>query len=59
LDAPWVKRVSEYVQTQHHTVMVDSTELIENLLVPLYAHDVPLHLGQIETSLYLLFKTMK
>jgi asparagine synthase (glutamine-hydrolysing) len=59
LDAPWVKRVSEYVGTQHHTVMVDSRELVENLLVPLYAHDVPTTLGQLETSLYLLFKAMK
>lgn len=58
LDEPWVKRVSEYVGTQHHTITMDTPELIENLLVPLYAHDLP-SIGQLETSLYLLFKAMK
>jgi asparagine synthase (glutamine-hydrolysing) len=58
LDGPWVQRVSEHVGTQHHTIMVDTPELVENLLVPMRAHDLPT-IGQIETSLYLLFKTMK
>lgn len=58
LDAPWVERVSEYVGTQHHTIMVDASTLVENLLVPLYAHDVPTA-GQMTSSLYLLFKAMK
>jgi asparagine synthase (glutamine-hydrolysing) len=58
LDAPWVKRVSEYVDTQHHTITVDNPELLENILVPMYMHDFPGY-GQIETSMYLLFKAMK
>ncbi len=58
LDEPWVKRVSEHAGTQHHTIMVDSSELLENLLVPMYAHDMP-GFGQMETSIYLLFKAMK
>ncbi|GHO85821.1 asparagine synthase (glutamine-hydrolyzing) [Dictyobacter formicarum] len=58
LDGPWVTRVSEHAMTRHHTVTVDTPELLENLLVPLYAHDVPT-MGQIETSLYLIFKAMK
>ncbi|GCE28957.1 asparagine synthetase B [Dictyobacter alpinus] len=58
LDAPWVKRVAEYTRTRHHTITVDTPELLDNLLVPLYAHDVP-GMGQIETSLYLIFKAMK
>lgn len=58
LDAPWVQRVSEYVRTEHHTVVVHPSELIENVLVPLYAHDYPT-LGQATSSLYLLFKAMK
>jgi asparagine synthase (glutamine-hydrolysing) len=58
LDAPWVKRVSEYVGTQHHEVLVDTPELVENLLMPMRAHDWPA-IGQLEASLYLLFKTMK
>jgi asparagine synthase (glutamine-hydrolysing) len=58
LDAPWVQRVSEHVGTQHHTLMIDTPELVKNMLVPLRAHDVPA-MGQMETSLYLLFKFMK
>ena len=58
LDAPWVKRVSEHAGTQHHTLTVDTPELIENLLVPLRAHDLPTQ-GQMNASLYLLCKTMK
>ena len=58
LDAPWVQRVSEYAHTRHHTVTVGTPELIENFLVQVYAHDAPA-LGQLETSLYLLFRTVK
>ncbi len=58
LDAPWVQRVADYAQTEHHTITIDTPELIENLFVPLHAHDFPT-MGQLETSLYLLFKAMK
>jgi asparagine synthase (glutamine-hydrolysing) len=58
LDSPWAKRVSEHVGTQHHTIMVDTSELIENLLVSMYAHDMP-RIGQMDTSLYLFCKAMK
>lgn len=58
LDAPWVQRVSEHVGTIHHTLTLDTPELVENLLVPLRAHDLP-SMGQMETSLYLLCKYMK
>lgn len=58
LDGPWVTRVAEHAQTEHHTIMIDTPELLENMLEPVYAHDVPA-MGQIETSLYLIFKAMK
>jgi asparagine synthase (glutamine-hydrolysing) len=58
LDTPWVKHVSEYVGSRHHTITLDTPELLDNLLVPMYAHDHPAY-GQIETSMYLLFKAMK
>lgn len=57
LDAPWVKRVSDYVQTDHHQIMLDSEELVENFLAPLRARDLP-GIGEMETSLYLLFREM-
>ena len=58
MDAPWVKRVSEYMGTNHQTVTLDTPELIENMLVPLHAYDLPAT-GEIDTSLYLLFREMK
>lgn len=58
LDAPWVKRVSEYAGTEHHTIVVDTPELIDALLVPMRAFDFPVG-GQVHASLYLLFKAMK
>lgn len=58
LDAPWVQRMAEHVGSQHHTIMLDTPELVENLLVPMRAHDIP-SLGQMETSLYLLCKAIK
>jgi asparagine synthase (glutamine-hydrolyzing) len=58
LDAPWVERVSQYIGTQHHNIIVHTPELLDNILVPMYAHDHPAY-GQIETSMYLLFKAMK
>jgi asparagine synthase (glutamine-hydrolysing) len=58
LDAPWVERVSNYVQSNHQTIVVDTPELLDSFLVPMRAHDLP-GMGQVETSLYLLFKGMK
>ncbi len=58
LDAPWVERVSKYLNTVHHKLLIDSSELLENHFVALEAHDLP-GMGEIETSLYLICKKMK
>lgn len=58
LDQPWVERVSEHVKTEHHTIVLDADELLEHMLVPLRARDLP-GIGEMETSLYLLFREMK
>ncbi|HEU5198325.1 MAG TPA: asparagine synthase (glutamine-hydrolyzing) [Ktedonobacterales bacterium] len=58
LDAPWVKRMTEHLGTEHHTILVDTPALVESLLAPLHAHDYPTA-GQMTSSLYLLFKAMK
>jgi asparagine synthase (glutamine-hydrolysing) len=58
IDTPWIKRVSAYTGTNHHPITVDSPELVESLLVPMRAFDLP-GMGQISTSLYLLFKEIK
>jgi len=57
-DEPWVEVVSAYLGTCHHTITVDASALVESLLAQLYAHDLPM-VGQMNTSLYLLFKAMK
>lgn len=58
LDTPWASRVAEHVGTDHRAVVVDSDELLENLLVPTMAHDKP-GFGQVESSLYLFCKAIK
>ncbi|UUZ81148.1 asparagine synthase (glutamine-hydrolyzing) [Paenibacillus sp. P26] len=58
LDAPWVKKVVEHVGTDHHNILIDTPDLIRNFLVPLRARDLP-SMGDIDTSLYLLFKELK
>lgn len=57
-DLLWAQRVAEHVGSQHHVVTVATQDIVEALLVPLHAHDLPT-MGQMETSLYLLFKAMK
>lgn len=58
LDTPWVDRVVEHCQTNHHTVNLTADDLIEYANVPYRAHDFP-GLGEYEVSLYLLFKQIK
>ncbi|GGH77971.1 asparagine synthase (glutamine-hydrolyzing) [Pullulanibacillus pueri] len=57
-DEPWVRKVSEYVGTEHHSIVIGADKLAENLLIPMRARDLP-GIGELETSLYLLFKEMK
>ncbi|MGH2508378.1 MAG: asparagine synthase (glutamine-hydrolyzing), partial [Ktedonobacteraceae bacterium] len=57
-DLGWAQRVSTHLASQHHVITVDTPDLVANLLAPLHAHDLP-NMGQMETSLYLLFKAMK
>lgn len=50
LDAPWVKKVSQYLGTRHHAVVLDTPDLVENLLPALRARDLPGH-ADVDTSL--------
>ncbi|GHO47387.1 asparagine synthase (glutamine-hydrolyzing) [Ktedonospora formicarum] len=58
IDRPYAEQVARDLPTNHHNIMVSTEELIGNLLVPMRAHDRPT-MGQMETSLYLLFKAIK
>lgn len=58
LDAPYIKQVAEHIGSNHHTIVVNTPELRENMLVPMRAYDLPAN-GEMDTSLYLLCKAMK
>ncbi|WP_018130426.1 asparagine synthase (glutamine-hydrolyzing) [Effusibacillus pohliae] len=57
-DTPWIKRVTEQFGTNHHSVLVDTPELVEALQTAVYARDLP---GQvdIDSSLYLFAREIK
>lgn len=57
-DEPFVKMVSEYANTKHHTVVINHNELTDYVFLPLKARDLPA-LGEFEASLHLLFREMK
>lgn len=50
LDAPWVDRVSQYLETAHHRVELDTPDLDAYLLPALRARDLPGH-ADVDTSL--------
>ncbi|WP_085524230.1 asparagine synthase (glutamine-hydrolyzing) [Tuberibacillus sp. Marseille-P3662] len=56
-DTPWIHKMSEDVGTRHSELILDAPELVDNLLAQMYARDLP-GLGEMETSLYLLFDRM-
>jgi asparagine synthase (glutamine-hydrolysing) len=58
LDTPWVKRVSEHAKTNHQLVILNDQDLIQHLSINYRARDLP-GSGNMDTSLYLLFKEMK
>ncbi len=58
LDAPWARRVAEYLGTTHHPVVFGMDEMVEHLLTPFYYRDLP-GMADIDTSLYLFCKEIK
>lgn len=57
-DTPWIKRVVEHFGTEHHSIVVDTPELVDALRNVVYARDLP---GQVDvdSSLYLFAKEIK
>lgn len=51
-DTPWVKRVSEELETKHHSIILQIPELIRALSPALAARDLP-GMVDIDSSLYL------
>ncbi|MCK9910739.1 asparagine synthase C-terminal domain-containing protein, partial [Microbacteriaceae bacterium K1510] len=57
-DAPWVKRVSDYLATEHHFIELDTPELVRSLRTAVFARDLP-GMTDVDSSLYLFCKEIK
>ncbi len=57
-DAPWVTRVSNYFETCHHNIVLDTPELAASLRPAVLARDLP-GMADIDTSLYLFCREIK
>lgn len=57
-DAPWVQQVSAFIGSHHHTVLVDTPELVEALKLAVHARDLP-GMTDIDASLYLFCREIK
>jgi asparagine synthase (glutamine-hydrolysing) len=58
LDAPWARRVSDFIGTVHHPIVFDTKELVNELMNPLYVRDVP-GMADIDTSLFMFCRRIK
>ncbi|SMO93632.1 asparagine synthase (glutamine-hydrolyzing) [Melghirimyces algeriensis] len=57
-DAPWVKRMAEYIGSEHHHILIDSFDLVPALKEALYARDLP-GMADVDASLYLFCREIK
>jgi asparagine synthase (glutamine-hydrolysing) len=60
-DAPYVREVAEYVGTDHTDIRLSTEQLMDPDVraAALHARDVPAGIGDMDTSLYLLFKAVR
>ncbi|WP_026962232.1 asparagine synthase (glutamine-hydrolyzing) [Alicyclobacillus herbarius] len=58
LDAPWARRVSEFIGSTHHPVVFGIEEQLQHLFTPITARDLP-GMYDIDSSLYLFCKAIK
>lgn len=57
-DTPWIKRMSQYFDTIHHQVLIDTPELYEYLIPAMEARDLP-GMADIDSSLYVFCREIK
>ncbi len=57
-DAPWVQLMADAIKSDHHVVLLDNEELIENLIQAMIARDFP-GMADIDASLYLFSREIK
>lgn len=58
LDAPWVEKVSSFLGTTHHRIVIDTPELYEYLLPAMRARDLP-GMADVDTSLLIFSREIK
>lgn len=57
-DAPWIQRMVQHLDTEHHPIQFDTPELIESLEAAVLAKDSP-GMADIDGSLYLFCREIK
>jgi asparagine synthase (glutamine-hydrolysing) len=57
-DNPWIKRMSEFLDTNHHSIEFDTPELVEALKTVVLARDLP-GMADVDASLYLFCREIK
>ncbi|MDI6870859.1 MAG: asparagine synthase (glutamine-hydrolyzing) [Bacillota bacterium] len=57
-DAPWVKKVSEFLGTRHHNVVLENEQVIAALTDATLARDLP-GMADVDSSLYLFCREVK
>lgn len=57
-DAPWVEKVSEYLDTEHAACLIDTPELVETLFPAVLARDLP-GMTDVDSSLLLFSRWIK
>lgn len=57
-DAPWVKRMSDYLGSEHHYITVDTPRLVDSLKTAVLARDLP-GMADVDSSLYLFCREIK
>lgn len=57
-DAPWIERMVQFLDTEHHHVEFDTPELVEALITAVRAKDLP-GMADVDASLYLFSKEIK
>ncbi|CAG7647945.1 asparagine synthase (glutamine-hydrolyzing) [Paenibacillus allorhizosphaerae] len=57
-DAPWIKRMTDFLGTEHHAFEFDTPELVEALKAAVYARDMP-GMADVDGSLYLFCREIK
>jgi len=57
-DAPWIKRMTEYLGTEHHSIVIDTPQLVQALKDAVSHRDLP-GMADIDASLFLFSTEIK